>query len=391
MRILTYRGTPLWRDARVLRAVTQIVFVVIVVAIVVYFVRNVFEAADQRGLKLGFGFLEEEAGFPIAESVIGYTESDSFRHAFIVGVVNTIKVALIGIVAATVLGLIVGVSRLSSNWLVKSITSVYVEIIRNVPLLVQLFFWYFGIFLLLPVVQESLRLPGPIYVNNRGVFSVWANTTSSFDSWLLFVLSGVVLAVAVRVVLRRIQIKTGRNTHPNVAAALALVLVATLGWFVVGESPLVRETPVLERFNFVGGARVTPEFAALLTGLVVYTAAFIAEIVRAGIQSVKRGQTEAARALGLSDAQTLQSIVFPQALRVIIPPMISQFLNLTKNSSLAIAIGYPDLYAISRIMINQAGRAVPIMLLIMAAYLAMSLTYAIIGNIYNRRVRFTER
>ncbi|MCH8194448.1 MAG: ABC transporter permease subunit [Chloroflexi bacterium] len=391
MRILTYRGTPLWRDARVLRAVTQIVFVFIVVAIVVYFVRNVFEAADQRGLKLGFGFLEEEAGFPIAESVIGYTESDSFRHAFIVGVVNTIKVALIGIVAATVLGLIVGVSRLSSNWLVKSITSVYVEIIRNVPLLVQLFFWYFGIFLLLPVVQESLRLPGPIYVNNRGVFSVWANTTSSFDSWLLFVLSGVVLAVAVRVVLRRIQIKTGRNTHPNVAAALALVLVATLGWFVVGESPLVRETPVLERFNFVGGARVTPEFAALLTGLVVYTAAFIAEIVRAGIQSVKRGQTEAARALGLSDAQTLQSIVFPQALRVIIPPMISQFLNLTKNSSLAIAIGYPDLYAISRIMINQAGRAVPIMLLIMAAYLAMSLTYAIIGNIYNRRVRFTER
>lgn len=391
MRILTYRGTPLWRDARVLRAVTQIVFVFIVVAIVVYFVRNVFEAADQRGLKLGFGFLEEEAGFPIAESVIGYTESDSFRHAFIVGVVNTIKVALIGIVAATVLGLIVGVSRLSSNWLVKSITSVYVEIIRNVPLLVQLFFWYFGIFLLLPVVQESLRLPGPIYVNNRGVFSVWANTTSSFDSWLLFVLGGVVLAVAVRVVLRRIQIETGRNTHPNVAAALALVLVATLGWFVVGESPLVRETPVLERFNFVGGARVTPEFAALLTGLVVYTAAFIAEIVRAGIQSVKRGQTEAARALGLSDAQTLQSIVFPQALRVIIPPMISQFLNLTKNSSLAIAIGYPDLYAISRIMINQAGRAVPIMLLIMAAYLAMSLTYAIIGNIYNRRVRFTER
>ncbi len=391
MRILTYRGTPLWRDARVLRAVTQIVFVVIVVAIVVYFVRNVFEAADERGLKLGFGFLEEEAGFPIAESVIGYTESDSFRHAFIVGVVNTIKVALIGIVAATVLGLIVGVSRLSSNWLVKSITSVYVEIIRNVPLLVQLFFWYFGIFLLLPVVQESLRLPGPIYVNNRGVFSVWANTTSSFDSWLLFVLGGVVLAVAVRVILGRIQIETGRNTHPNVAAALALVLLPTLGWFLVGESPLIRETPVLERFNFVGGARVTPEFAALLTGLVVYTAAFIAEIVRAGIQSVQRGQTEAARALGLSDAQTLLSIVFPQALRVIIPPMISQFLNLTKNSSLAIAIGYPDLYAISRIMINQAGRAVPIMLLIMAAYLAMSLTYAIIGNIYNRRVRFTER
>ncbi len=391
MRILTYHGVPLWRDARVLRAVAQIVVVIIVVFLVVYFVRNLFDAANERGLKLGFGFLEEEAGFPIAETVIGYTESDSFQRAFLVGVVNTLKVALLGIVAATVLGIIVGVSRLSGNWLINRIAATYIEIFRNIPLLVQLFFWYFGVFLLLPVVQDSIHLPGPIYLNNRGVFAVWASTTASFQWWLLFVLAGAVLAILVRVALARLQTRTGRATHPNLVALLVLVLLPLVGWFLVSGSPLVRETPVLERFNFQGGARLTPEFGALLLGLVVYTAAFIGEIVRAGIQSVQRGQVEAARALGLSTVQALQSVVFPQALRVIIPPLISQFLNLTKNSSLAIAIGYPDLYAVSRIMINQAGRAVPIMILIMAAYLAMSLTYAVIGNIYNWRVRFVER
>ena len=391
MRLLTYRGIPLWRDIRVLGAITQIASVIIVVTVVVFVVRNVLQAADDRNLALGFGFLAEETGFPISETVIDYEESDSFQYAFLVGILNTLKVALIGIVLATILGIIVGVARLSTNWLVRQIANVYVEIFRNIPLLVQLFFWYFGIFLLLPSVQESIHWPGPVYLNNRGVSSVWANPSSSFDSWLLFVLGGVVLAVVLRVLLGRIQTRTGRNTQPNLAAVLALALIPALGWVFLGESPLVREVPVLGRFNFEGGVRLTPEFAALLVGLVIYTAAFIAEIVRAGIQSVRRGQFEASRALGLSELQTLQSVVFPQALRVIIPPLISQFLNLTKNSSLAIAIGYPDLFSVGRIMINQAGRAVPIFLLIMGAYLSMSLTYAVIGNIYNRYVRFVER
>ena len=391
MRLLTYRGVPIWRDVRVLRWAAQIISVIVVLSFLFFAVSNVLDAADKRGLALGFGFLEEEAGFPIAESVVDYEESDSFRYAFLMGILNTIKVALLGIVLATALGVIVGVARLSTNWLLRQIAGVYVETFRNIPLLVQLFFWYFGVFLLLPTVRESIHWPGPVYLNNRGIFMVWGNPSGSIAPWLLFFLAGVALAVLVRIVLSRRQERIGRSTYPNLAGGIALILVAVLGWVLVSDSPLTREAPVLGRFNFEGGQRLTPEFLALLVGLVVYTSAFIAEIVRAGIQSVQRGQVEAGRALGLSSLQSLRFVVFPQALRVIIPPLISQFLNLTKNSSLAIAIGYPDLFSIGRIMINQAGRAVPIFLMIMAAYLAMSLTYAIVGNIYNRLVRYEVR
>jgi len=391
MRLLTYRGVPVWREVRVLRWAAQMVSVVVVLVFLYLAVSNVLDAADERGLALGFGFLEEEAGFPIAESVVEYEESDSFRYAFVIGILNTIKVALLGIVLATVAGVILGVARLSGNWLLRQIAGVYVETFRNIPLLVQLFFWYFGVFLLLPRVQESIHLPGPVYLNNRGIFMVWGHPSGSFAPWLLFVLAGIALAVLVRIMLSRRQERSGRTSYPNLAGGLALIVVAALGWVLMPDSPLSREVPVLERFNYEGGLRLTPEFLALLVGLVVYTSSFIAEVVRAGIQSVRRGQVEAGRALGLSSVQSLRFVVFPQALRVIIPPLISQFLNLTKNSSLAIAIGYPDLFSIGRIMINQAGRAVPIFLMIMAAYLAMSLTYAIVGNIYDRLVRYEER
>ncbi|MFQ6014504.1 MAG: amino acid ABC transporter permease [Anaerolineae bacterium] len=391
IRILTYRGIPLWRDVRVLRAVAQVVSAIVVISFLVFFVDNVLDAANRRGLALGFDFLNEAAGFPIAESVIEYHPSDSFRYAFWVGILNTLKVALVGIVMATILGVIVGVARLSSNWLVSKMASTYIEIIRNVPLLVQLFFWYFAVFQKLPLVKESIQWPGPIYLNNRGVFMAWARPSPSFQAWLLFLLAGFLLAILLGVVLTRLQMRTGRSTYPILTATLALFLIPALGWGLMDESPLMREVPVLGRFNFEGGLRLTPEFAALLVGLVIYTATFIAEIVRAGILAVQRGQVEAARAVGLTNLQTLRLVIFPQALRVIIPPLISQYLNLTKNSSLAIAIGYPDLFSVGRIMINQAGRAVPIFIMIMAAYLAMSLTYALIGNIYNRRVRFVER
>jgi general L-amino acid transport system permease protein len=391
MRLLTYRGVPVWRDVRVLRWAAQIISVIVVLSFLFFAASNVLDAADKRGLALGFDFLEEEAGFPIAESVIDYEESDSFRYAFLLGILNTIKVALLGIVLATVLGFVVGVARLSTNWLLRQIAGVYVETFRNIPLLVQLFFWYFGVFLLLPTVRESIHWPGPVYLSNRGIFMVWGHLSGSFAPWLLFVLAGFALAVLARVVLSRRQERSGRPSYPNLAGGMVLVLVAALGWVLMPESPLSREVPVFDRFNYRGGLRLTPEFLALLVGLVAYTSAFIGEVVRAGIQSVQRGQVEASRALGLSSVQSLRFVVIPQALRVIIPPLISQFLNLTKNSSLAIAIGYPDLFSIGRIMINQAGRAVPIFLMIMAAYLAMSLTYAIIGNIYNRLVRYEER
>lgn len=389
--LFVYQGIPLWRDVRVIRAVTQILSAILIVFLVVFFVSNVISAANSRGISLGFDFLGTSAGFPISESVVDYDEADSYLYAFGVGLLNTLKVALIGIVLATALGLVAGISRLSSNWIVSKIAGFYIETIRNVPLLVQLFFWYFGVFQLLPLVRESIKWPGPIYLNNRGIFLTWASPSPSFSVWLGIVVLSVLIAISVHIGLTRYQSRTGRSLYPLVSSIAFVVVVSLVAWFVMPQSPLIKEVPVLGRFNFQGGLRFSPEFSALLVGLVVYTGTFIAEIVRSGIQSVDRGQVEAAKSLGFSNLQALRLIIFPQALRVIIPPLISQFLNLTKNSSLAIVIGFPDLFAVGRIMINQAGRAIPIFVLIMISYLVMSLIFSVIGNVYNRRVKITER
>ena len=389
--MLTYRGIPLWRDVRVLQAIGQLVSVVFVVSLLVFFVANLRSAADERGLSLGFDFLGQEAGFPIGESVIDYDPGDSFLHAFAVGIINTLKAAMLGVLLATVLGIVVGLARLSSNWLVRNLAGVYIQIIRNVPLLVQLFFWYFAVFQALPLVQQAIRLPGPVYLSNRGMFFVSPQATPSFDAWVASLAAALAVAAALRFALRRREQRTGRPSHAVVGPWLAFAAIAAAGWLAADGSPVVRNVPVLGEFNFAGGGRITPEFGALLVGLVLYTGAFIAEIVRAGVQSVSRGQREAALAVGLSNAQTTRLVIFPQALRVIVPPLISQYLNLTKNSSLAVAIAYPELFTVGRTMINQAGRALPIFLLIMAAYLAMSLTWAAVGNLYNKRVQMVER
>lgn len=390
--LFTYQGVPLWRDDRVIKGVAQVVSAIIVLGILYLFFRNVLAAADMRGLSLGFDFLQEAAGFPIGESVIiDYDPSMSFGQAFAVGLLNTLKVALIGIVLATILGIIVGVSRLSNNWLVKNIASVYIEIVRNVPLLVLLFFIFFGLFQQLPVVKESISLSNLLFINKRGFYMAWFLSTDSTVSWLVVVAVAIILAMIVFVVLGRYQIRTGKETHPFLWGLGILLVLPLIAWFILPTQPLGMEFPVLGNFNYSGGTTLTTSFAALLLGLVLYTAAFIAEIVRAGILSVSVGQQEAAKAIGLKPMQSLRLVIFPQALRVIIPPLISQYLNLTKNSSLAIAIGYPDLFAIGRIMINQAGRAVPIFVMIMATYLLISLTFSVILNLYNRRISFEER
>jgi general L-amino acid transport system permease protein len=385
------KGVPLWRDVVVLQWVAQILSAVLVIGFMAFFVRNVLQAAEARGLSWGYDFLDEAAGFPISESVLPYDASYPFARAFVVGLLNTLRVALVGIVFATLLGIVAAVARLSTNWLVSKIASVYIEIIRNVPLLVQLFFWYFGFFQRLPPVKDAMELPGPVYLSQRGLYMVWAQPTSTFGTWMVFVGAGLVLSLVLYMVLSRYQIQTGRATYPVATALLVLVALPVVGWFVVGGSPLSSTVPVLGKFNFEGGLRLTPEFVGMLVGLVIYTGAFIAEVVRAGILAVDRGQFEAARAVGLTPMQVLRLVVFPQALRVIIPPLISQYLNLTKNSSLAIMIGYADVFFVGRTIINQSGRAVPVFLLIMAIYLTMSLITSVIMNIYNRSVRLVER
>ncbi len=390
--IFSYQGVPIWRDDRVLKGVAQVISALIVLGFLYFFISNVLAAADARGLSLGFDFLGEAAGFPLGESVIiDYDPSMSFLQAFAVGLLNTLKVSLIGIVLATFLGILVGVARLSTNWLVRNIANVYVELFRNIPLLVTLFFIYFGVFQQLPSVQESFAVGRYIFLNQRGIYMAWFSSTNNTLAWTVILAISIVLAMIVFVILGRYQISKGKETHPFLWALGIFIVLPLVGWFVMPDQPLLVTLPVLARFNFEGGTVLTTQFTALLLGLVLYTAAFIAEIVRAGIQAVSKGQVEAARAIGLRPMQALRLVIFPQSLRVIIPPLISQYLNLTKNSSLAIAIGYPDLFSVGKITINQAGRAVPVFIMIMATYLLISLTYSVILNLYNRRITFEER
>jgi general L-amino acid transport system permease protein len=382
-------AVPPWRDVRVLRIAAQILVVIVVGVVAAVMVRNLMTAMNERGLGFGFGFLNRSAGFDISESPIPYSSTDTYGKAFVVGLLNTLFVSFIGIILATVLGVVVGVARLSPNWLLRRITSAYVELMRNTPLLVQLVLIYFAVLLQLPSVAQTLTLPGSIFLNQRGVFVPGPQLTTSFPIWLAFAAVGVGILVAARAVSKR-RADAGRPV-PGLRAAgwLALLMLLVVGWIVA--APLAFDLPIRERFNFVGGLSLSPEFTALLVGLVLYTAAFIGEVVRGGIQAVRRGQLEAARALGLSEGDTLRMIVFPQALRIIVPPLTSQYLNLAKNSSLAVAIGYPDLFKVGQTMANQTGQPVPVIILIMGTYLAISLVTSLLMNIYNRRVQVLER
>jgi general L-amino acid transport system permease protein len=374
-------GVAPWRDVRVLRVAAQVLVVALVGLLVAYLLRNLLSAMDDRGLGFGFGFLDSTAGFEIRETPIPYSATDTYGEAFLVGLLNTLFVSAVGIVLATVLGLVVGVARLSRNFLVNRVTAGYVEVIRNTPLLVQLFFLY-AFLLQLPGVADSVALPGGIFLNQRGLSLPAPVLGSTFGAWLAFVVAGVAIAIAARRFLAY-----GRRW----IGLLAILLVPLAGWLVLGEAPIGVDVPALQRFNFTGGMTLSSGFTALLVGLVLYTAAFIGEVVRGGILAVRRGQVEAARALGLSEGHILRLVVFPQALRVIVPPLTSQYLNLAKNSSLAIAIGYPDLFSVSQTMANQTGQPVSVIAMVMGTYLAISLVTSLLMNLYNRRVQVLER
>ncbi len=382
---------PIWRDERALTAAAQVISGVIVLGGLIWVGVNLLEAAEQRGLSLGFDFINDPAGFPISESVIPFDDSYPFGTAFLVGLLNTLKVSIIGIFLATILGTIVGIARLSTNWLVNKIALVYIEIHRNIPLLVLLFVWYFAIFNKLPAAKESLELPGPIFLNQRGLYLSWPRLTETGDVFAVSLLVGLILAIIAWITLRRLRERRGISTYFAGVSFAILLIAVLLGYASSARQPLWIDIPIFEGFNFTGGLRLTPEFAALLVGLVMYTAAFIAEVVRGGIQAVDLGQMEAAKAVGLKPMQTLGLVIIPQAMRIIIPPLISQFLNLTKNTSLALAIGYADLFNVGRIMINQAGRAVPIFGMIMVTYLIISLIMSFILNAYNRKIQISEK
>ncbi len=417
-----------YNKPKVRSAAYQLVVLAIIIWLVIEFVINVRANLAIQNQPFGFGFLNDPASFAVSQSLIPYSEGDSYARVFVVGLLNTLLVSTLGIVLATILGFVIGIARLSPNWLVARLAGGYVELIRNLPLLFQILFWYIAVFLALPGPRQSFALglqplfafvadgfqwlerfgapdavaqwwrgvaewigPPATYLNNRGL--IVPRLIPEDGAWTVgaALLAGIAAAIVLRIWARR-RLDAAGKTFPVFWASLALIIGLPLVAFLASGSPVTVEKPELRGFNFVGGMRVLPEFAALLIALSTYTAAFIGEVVRAGILAVPRGQTEAATALGLRRGQLLRLIVVPQAMRVIVPPLTNQYLNLTKNSSLATAIGYPDLVAVfAGTALVQTHRAIEIIAITMAVYLLISLATSLAMNVYNARIRLSER
>jgi general L-amino acid transport system permease protein len=384
------QAIPFYRDPQLRGLFWQGVLCLFVAVAAVLAVHNAIDHLERAKIASGFGFLNTTAGFDISQALVDFApETSTYGRAFLVGLLNTLLVAVIGIVFATLIGFAVGIARLSKNFLVARLAAGYVEAIRNVPLLLQLLFWYNAVLKALPELASSVVLPGGVILNNRGLFTPKPLFAASWQI-MAVIAAAAALAVIFNVVSGRVE-RLQRAVAVRMAVIALILAGVPVAAFLASGAPFAFEYPVIGRFNVRGGAEVLPEFVALLLGLSIYTAAFIAEVVRAGIQSVSRGQTEAAQALGLGRMQTLQLVVIPQAMRVIIPPLTNQYLNLTKNSSLAVAIGYPDLVQVAGTVLNVSGQAVEVVAITMAVYLTFSLVTALVMNLYNARYALVER
>ncbi|GLK72910.1 amino acid ABC transporter permease [Ancylobacter dichloromethanicus] len=383
--------TSFINDPKVRSIGLQLIALVVVVFLGWSFAENARDNLAAQKIATGFGFLDNTSGFGINQTLIPYSETSTYGRAFFVGLLNTILVAVVGIILATIIGFLVGIGRLSKNFVVRTISTVYVEVLRNLPPLFQILFWYLAVLSAMPSPRQSISLFGEVFISNRGIIL----PRPLFGEGAGIVVWAIGLAVLLVILFRHWsasrQEETGRRL-PVLWINLGLLIGLPLVAMIVTGFPISFETPELKGFNFVGGVQVIPEFVALTVALATYTAAFIAENVRSGIQSVSHGQSEAAHSLGLRNGQTLRLVIIPQAMRVIIPPLTSQYLNLTKNSSLAVGIGYPDLVAVfAGTALNQTGQAIEIIAITMGVYLLLSIITATIMNAYNRRVALVER
>lgn len=371
--------------------VYQILAVVVLFSFVGYILHNTLTNLHHRGITSGFGFLNDAAGFGIIQHLISFQDGDTYGRVFIIGLLNTLLVSALGIVFASILGFFLGLARLSDNWLLRKLSTIYVETFRNIPLLLQIFFWYFAVLRNLPGPRQSINAFDMIFLSNRGLYMPMPLAGTGAIPTLL----AVVIAVAVSLVLyrfnRRHQMATGELRRSWPWIIILILGLPALAQFIFGDA-LHWDVPALRGFNFRGGMALIPELAALTLALSIYTSSFIAEIIRAGIQSVPYGQHEAARSLGLPNPVTLNQVILPQALRVIIPPLTSQYLNIVKNSSLAAAIGYPDMVSLfAGTVLNQTGQAIETIAITMSVYLIISLLISFLMNLYNRRKALVER
>lgn len=378
-----------WTDKRFRGFVLQAIAVLCVGLAIAWLWRNTVYNLDARRISTGFEFLRREAGMPIADALIAYSPTDSYSKALFVGLLNTLRVAVIGIALATILGTFIGIARLSKNWLLAKAAAIYVEVLRDLPLLLQIFIWY-ALWQLLPANRQALNPMTGLFLSNRGLFLPSYNWTNAHGWVALALVAGAVASMITSRLLLNRQMADGKSRRSwpfSLAFVFGLPIVTS---FALGVDWTLT-WPALKGFNFAGGTTLSPEYVALLVALVTYTAAFIAEIVRAGILAVTKGQWEAGSALGLPRRTALRQIVLPQALRVIIPPLTSQYLNLTKNSSLAVAIGYQDIVSIANTTLNQTGQAIEAIALIMAVFLSVSLSISVLMNWYNARIALVER
>ena len=394
MTVTTPPRIPFWRDVRKLSLLVQVVSAVLAAGLLAFLVVTAFRGMVARGIPFTFGFLFAEAGFSVSEGSLlvfedgrlvwrPFTARDPYISAFVTGLFNTLRVAVVGIVLATLLGLTIGVGRLSRNLLVNRLCFAYVELVRNTPLLLQMFFWYFAVFLKLPPAREAGVWYGGLIVSSQGAFMPWPSATAPIGAFAAVLVAGPVLAIVAYLVHRRLD-RGGGGVN-----ALGVLAAVWLAGFVATGLPFELSYPELGRFRVTGGINLSPEFTAVLLGLVVYTAAFIAEVIRGAIQSIPAGQREAAESLGLRPGQVMLLVILPQAVRIAIPPVGNLYLSLTKNTSLAVAVGYPDLFNVYKTIANQSGRSLEGVVIIMLVYLVLSFSISGLINAYNRKVMRT--
>ena len=383
-------GAILVKDRNLKGLLGEALAVSLILMLGTYLAHNTIVNLANRKIATGFDFLDREARFEISESLIPYSAASTYGRAMLVGFLNTLKVSILGIILATILGVGIGILSLTRNWLVRQLAGGYVHFLRNIPVLLHIFLWYTAITNLLPPLRQALSPVPGIYLSQRGFFYPVPEPAVGWTAALYGLIAGVVLAVAAARVARLRQDRTGEILPTGLVAVLMVIGVPLVAWL-IGGAPTAFSVPALKGFNFEGGTSVSPEFFAVFGALSVYTSAYIAENTRAGILAVSRGQIEAGRSLGLSEGVILHQVILPQALRVILPPTTNQFLNLTKNSSLSVAVGYPDLVSISNTTLNQTGQAVECISIIMLVYLATCLATSALMNWYNRSIKVVER
>jgi len=381
---------PFYNDPKKRAIVFQIVTLLMVGLLAFYLISNTLTNLEKQSIATGLGFLQKESAFEIGETPIRYSAADTYGRALVVGFLNTLIISSVGIIITIILGTLIGIARLSTNWLVSKLAAVYIEVLQDIPVLLQLFFWYAFFYNILPSPRSALNPILGVFLSNRGLVFAVPAAHPVHKYMAIAVVVGLVLAYCLRRWSRQRQARTGQS-FPVMRVSLAMVVGLPLLTWAMGGAPTAMNVPALKGFNFVGGINISPEFTALLLGLILYTAAFVAEVVRAGIQSVNKGQSEAAMSLGLKPGLVLNLVVLPQALRVIIPPLTSQMLNLTKNSSLAVAIGYPDFVSVAGTTINQTGQAIEGVALMMVVYLTLSLLTSAFMNWYNKKTALVER